>query len=190
MSTISLSPRTAELDDDIVERARRGDHDAFAAVVRHYDRDLRALVYRLLGDRDRMDDVLQEAYVRAFRGIPRFGRRASLGTWLYRIAYNACLDELRRARRAAVISLEGLEPPDPGPDLDEAVMRRRELACALSGLAAEDRAAVLLVDAQGFDYRAAAEVMGVPWGTVASRLHRARARLRLALGQHEGDTVR
>jgi RNA polymerase sigma-70 factor (ECF subfamily) len=191
MSTLPLTGRAAEVEPEVVERARCGDHEAFAAVVRHYDPSLRALAYRLLGDRDRMDDVLQEAYVRAYRSLPRFRRRAALGTWLYRITYNACLDELKRSRRGAAVPLDDLgEPPDPQPDLGEAVAWRRDLAAALAGLAPEDRAAVLLVDAQGLDYRDAAEVMGVPPGTVASRLHRARARLRGALDEHEGESKR
>jgi RNA polymerase sigma-70 factor (ECF subfamily) len=191
MSTLSLSPRADEIDPRTVERARRGDRDAFGELVRHYDPALRALCYRLLGSREQMDDVLQEAYVRAFRGLPRYRRRAALGTWLYRIVYNACIDELRRSRRHAALPLDELaEPPDPQPEPIETVAWRQDLARALAGLPPEDRAAVLLVDAHGLDYRAAAEVLGVPAGTVASRLHRARARLRHALEEHEGEAER
>ena len=82
----------------LVARARAGDGAAFGAVLRHYDGRLRALAFRLLGDPARTDDVLQEAYVKAYRALPRFRGEADLGTWLYRIAYNACLDELRRGR--------------------------------------------------------------------------------------------
>jgi RNA polymerase sigma-70 factor (ECF subfamily) len=167
---------------EVVEQARRGDRDAFAAVVRHYDGGLRALAYRLLGDRDRMDDVLQETYVRAFRGLPRFRGRSRLGTWLYRIAYNACLDELGRAGRVVHLPLADVaEPADPRPGVAETVAWRSDLADALAELSPADRAAVLMVDAQGFGYRDAGEVLGVPEGTVASRLNRARAALRRAL---------
>jgi DNA-directed RNA polymerase specialized sigma24 family protein len=83
----------------VLEDAKRGDPSAFAKVVRHYDPGLRALAYRLLGDRDRMDEALQEAYLKAYRALPHFRGGSKLGTWLYRIAYNACLDELERSRR-------------------------------------------------------------------------------------------
>jgi RNA polymerase sigma-70 factor (ECF subfamily) len=166
----------------VLERARAGERQAFTAIVRHYDGGLRALAYRLLGDRDRMDDALQEAYARAFRALPRFRGESGLGTWLYRIVYNACIDELARGRRADEVSLDSVpERADRWPDPAEAVGGRSALADALAALAPHDRAAVLLVDAEGFDYAAAADVLGVPPGTVASRLNRARRILRRAL---------
>jgi RNA polymerase sigma-70 factor (ECF subfamily) len=169
-----------EIDHAVLRRARRGDQRAFATLVRHYDPGLRALAFRLLGDRDRMDDALQEAYIRAFRALPRFRGDSAPGTWLYRIAYNACVDELQRDR--SVVSLDSIrERPDPRPGAADTLPARRSLAEALARLEPADRAAVLLVDAQGFDYRSAGEVLGVPEGTIASRLNRARAALRQAL---------
>jgi RNA polymerase sigma-70 factor (ECF subfamily) len=170
-----------EIDPRILTRARRGDEQAFAALVRHYDAGLRALAWRLLGDRSRMDDALQEAYVKAYRALPRFRGEASVGTWLYRIAYRACLDELARSRPAADLeSVRGRAAPAADPA--ERASLRSSLAGALAALPPEDRAVVLLVDAEGFDYRAAADVLGVPEGTIGSRLHRARAALRRVLG--------
>jgi len=129
-----------------------------------------------------MDDVLQEAYLSAFRALPRFRDDSSIGTWLYRIVYNECLDELKRkARRPALPLSEVVEPDDPRSEVAESVGRRRDLANALAALSAEDRAAVLLVDAQGFSYREAGAMLGVREGTVASRLNRARSALRAAL---------
>lgn len=166
----------------------RRDERAFAELVREHDHGLRALAYRLLDDRDLMDDALQEAYVKAYRALPRFRGESSVGTWLYRIAYNACLDELRRAR--TVVPLEHVgERPDPAPAPPERAATSDLLARALSTLAHEDRAAVLLVDAQGFDYESAGEVLGVPAGTVASRLNRARAQLRRALDEPKGASA-
>jgi RNA polymerase sigma-70 factor, ECF subfamily len=141
---------------------------------------LRALAFRLLGDREAMDDVLQEAYAKAFRALPRFRGEAATGTWLYRIVYNVCLDELRRDRRVTELPLETAAPasaPDPG----ESAARREALVAALAALAPDQRAAVLLVDAEGLDYPAAARVLGVRVGTLASRLSRARGSLRRAL---------
>jgi RNA polymerase sigma-70 factor (ECF subfamily) len=177
-----------EIAAAVVEQAKRGDQEAFAAVIRHYDRGLRALAYRLLGDRERMDDALQEAYLKAFRALPRFRGSSKLGSWLYRIAYNTCLDELERSRRVGQLPLsEVAEPPDPRSGVAETVASKRDLAQALSRLAPEDRLAILMVDVQGFGYRDAGEVLGVPEGTIASRLNRARAALRAALGtQAEG----
>jgi RNA polymerase sigma-70 factor (ECF subfamily) len=183
MTTLSATGDGREIGTTILDRARRGDQEAFAAVIRHYDSGLRALAYRLLGDRDRMDDALQEAYVKAFRALPRFRGESRLGTWLYRIAYNACIDELERSRRVVQLPLDGVaERPQPGADPGEVAALRGDLVQALAVLPVEERAAVLLVDAQGFDYRDAGRVLGVPEGTVASRLSRARAALRAALG--------
>ena len=96
---------------------------AFTEVVRRHDDRLRGLAYKLLGgDRDRMDDVLQEAYIRAFRALGTFRRDAHLGSWLYRIVYNACIDELRRSKRR------------PAPvDITDATWDRTHRAPAPSG---------------------------------------------------------
>ena len=181
MNTATALGPAVDIGAPVIDRARRGDQEAFAAVIRHYDPGLRALAYRLLGDRDLMDDVLQEAYVKAFRALPRFRGDSRLGTWLYRITYNACLDELRRSRRTRSFRSKPscrAAAVDPG----DLVAGRGDLARALAALPSEERAAVLLVDAQGFDYRESAHILGIPEGTVASRLNRARASLRTALG--------
>lgn len=171
---------------DLTDRARAGDLDAFTALIGRYDRALRALAYRLLGDRDLMDDALQEAYLKAFRGLPEFTGGSSFGTWLYRIAYNACLDELRRGRAARHLPLEeAAAQPDPGPDPADVATGGQAVAAALASLPADLRAAVLLVDAEGMDYDAAGRVLGIPPGTVGSRLSRARASLRKALAPDE-----
>lgn len=171
-----------DVETAVLDRARKGDAEAFAVVVRHYDPALRALAYRLLGTRDRMDDALQEAYVKAFRALPRFRGQSQLGTWLHRIVFNACLDELNRLRRAGTVPLDDVaDAVAPLPDHADRVASRERLEHALALLTPHDRAAVVLVDGQGFDYRAAAEVLGIPAGTVASRLNRARAVLRDAL---------
>ncbi len=150
MTQQSAPFQPVEIDAAALDRARKGDRGAVTAGIRHYDPGLRALAYRLLGDRDRMDDALQEAYVRAVRALPRFRGESTLGTWLYRIAYNACLDELERGRRSAVLPLEDAgERPDPRSEVAETIFGRDGLAGALAELAPQDRVAVLLVDAQG-----------------------------------------
>lgn len=176
-------PAPPDVPADLVEQARRGDATAFVEVIRQYEPRLRALAYRLLNDRDRTDDVLQEAYVRAFKSLGRFRGDASLGTWLYRITYNACIDELRKGRKVVALFPESdTDVADARSGPEELAVERGDLAVALASLPPELRAAVILVDADGLDYAAAGQVLGVPAGTVGSRLNKARAFLRMALG--------
>ncbi|MHB8868132.1 MAG: RNA polymerase sigma factor [Thermoleophilia bacterium] len=164
--------------------------DAFVDLVRSHDRNLRVLTFRLLGDRDQMDDALQEAYLRAYKALPSFREEAAAATWLYRIVYNVCVDRLRARRRTEkymgpVGSLEdlsgrGLEPR-AADDPAAAAEHKGDLDAALAGLSPDHRATVLLVDAVGYDYGTAANILGVREGTIASRLHTARALLRGAL---------
>jgi RNA polymerase sigma-70 factor (ECF subfamily) len=166
----------------VLQRARVGDHEAFATVVRIYERRLRGIAYRVLGDRERMDDALQEAYVRAFRALPRFRGDARVGTWLFRITYNACLDELAKTRKATHVPLDELvEQASEDPELESSLDARRELTSAFRTLSRDERAAIFLVDVEGFDYATASKVLEVPVGTIASRLNRARRTLRTAL---------
>jgi len=172
-----VSEQTRPTDELLLARARRGDAAAFTLLLRAADESHRRLAYRLLGDRQSMDDVLQEAYLRAFRALPRFRGGAAFGTWLYRIVYNACLDELRRGRSRREVALDQL----PAVVSGESVEEQLDLEAALSALPAELRAVVLLVDAEGLSYDEAAEVLDVAPGTIGSRLNRARAALRAAL---------
>jgi len=168
-------------------------HVAFTDLVREYDDRLRALAYRLLGDRHRMDDVLQDAYVKAFRAMPGFKGDADIGTWLYRIVYNACLDDLRRESRHPTEQLaEDTEPQTGfggivGDDAGDRLSDRSSLADAFDELAEDQKAVVWLVDVEGFDYVAAANVLGVAAGTVGSRLSRAHKQLRWRLQQSERE---
>ena len=172
-----MTERVPQVDELGRRRARRLDADAFVELVERHDLSHRRLAFRLLGDSGRMDDVLQEAYVRAFRALPRFRGDSSLETWLYRIVYNACIDDLRRRREH-----ETLEEWDDrlvaAPTEPE---ERLDLAAALASLPPELRAVVLLVDAEGLSYAEAADVLGAPAGTIASRLNRARSHLQAVL---------
>jgi RNA polymerase sigma-70 factor, ECF subfamily len=157
--------------------------DSFWSLVQPYDRGLRALAYRLVRDRNLMDDVLQETYLKAFRAFDSLRGKESLGPWLYRIAYNASMDQLRRRNRLRQVPGDELaDRPDPAPDPADVASGRRDLAAALQALPPDMRAPVLLVDAEGMSYEEAAAVIGVAPGTIGSRLSRARAILRRALG--------
>ena len=133
-----------------------------------------------------MDDALQDAYVKAFVALPGFTGASSVGTWLYRIVYNTCLDELRRRGRAPFVSGDdAVERAEATHHADDAVETATDLARALSDLPPDFRAAVILIDAEGMSYDEASEILDVPVGTLASRVNRARARLRSALGEGE-----
>ena len=162
------------IDAGLVDRARGGDRDAFAVLVRQHDPMLRALAFRMLGDRHAMDDALQDAYLRAFRSIESFRGGSAIATWLYRIVYTSCIDQLRRRRPLEELS----DLPARHETIDEGI----DLARAMSELTPQHRAAVMLVDAQGFSYDEAARITGVPAGTVKSRLSRAHRILRDSLG--------
>lgn len=168
----------------VVKAARRGDHRAFTKLIDLYDDRLRALAFHLLGSREAMDEALQETYLNAYRGLPQFRGEAGVGTWLYRIAYTSCLQRLRRKERLEPTEdreLEALAAPEPDP-ADE-VAQRDEVHRALAALSPEQCAAVLLVHRDGFSYADTAEILGVPVGTVASRVAAARAALGARLGK-------
>ena len=135
---------------------------------------LRRAAAGVLVDTDRLDDVLQEAYLKAFRSLPpSFANEAHEAAWLHRVVYHTCLDELRARRRRRDTAELDLDAPATG-DAHVGVA----VAEALRALAPADREVLLLVDLLGYDYETAGDVLGVPRGTVASRLSSARARFR------------
>jgi RNA polymerase sigma-70 factor, ECF subfamily len=159
---------------------------AFESLVRLRHGDLRRFAHRLVGDPDRAEDALQDAYVKAYRALPRFSyaNGGSQVGWLFQIVYRTCLDDVRRVRRdRRSVAADAQEPVGDAGGLDSVVIARASLSAALAELPAEGRAAVLLVDGHGFDYEAAAAILGIPRGTVASRLSAARAALRQVLGE-------
>ena len=189
----SSKDERADVDRVPVERqlaaARNGDRDAFVAIVDHYDERLRALAFHMVRDRESTRDVLQDAYVKAYVGLPGFREDADLGTWLYRIVYTTCLNHLRSVSRRPQATGD-----DPAPALERLGGRRDpsgevdaslDFAEVLRSLPPEQRAAVVLVDAWGLSFARAAEALGIPQGTVASRVSSARAKLRSALGPSE-----
>ena len=178
---------TSEVSADVVERARQRDAAAFESIVVHYDPSLRAFVYRMLGDQRRTEDALQETYLRAYRKLPAFRPRGSLKAWLFRIAYNCAVDELRRDTRNRTHDVDAQEPRADRTSVEEVATIRSDVQAALRSLSQEQAGAVLLVDGHGFDYEAAAEILGVSRGTIASRLHHARAVIRSVLTQETSE---
>jgi len=168
-----------------VEAARRGDHRAFEALVVKYQDRIYRVVQRMVGGSEAVDDIAQEVFIRAYRSIGDFKGESSLYTWLYKIALNLCRNFYRtRGRRpvheeigedgsTTVLEAEGGSPEDE-------VLRREfweQLRRGLDGLPEEQREAVVLCDLEGMSYEEMADVMGVPIGTVRSRIFRGRRAL-------------
>lgn len=173
----------------MVERILGGEAGAFPELVKRHDERLRSLAYKMLaGDRDRMDDVMQDAYVRAYRALGSFRADAELGTWLYRIVSNACVDELRRGRRRPEpLDTATWEVPSVRTGPEGAAIASDQVLRALAALPPDQRITVVLVDGEGFDHHQAAELLGVAPGTVASRVSRARASLRRTIDHEEQE---
>jgi RNA polymerase sigma-70 factor (ECF subfamily) len=180
-SDLSGQPRS-EVHPGVLAAARRGDARAFAEILRHHDRQLRLVAYRLLGDRDEMEDALQDASIKAYRALPDFKGRSGVGTWLYRILYNTCLDRLRRRPQPCEQPASATEEPvDPDSDPLDRLVAWERLDAALGALPPDQRVALLLIDQEGYDYRTAGEIIGVPAGTVSSRVSTARLTVRRLL---------
>jgi RNA polymerase sigma-70 factor (ECF subfamily) len=180
-------------DRDAVRRVQAGETEAFEVLVEKYKRKTFRLAFSVLRDQEEALDVAQEAFVKAFRSLPKFKGDSAFYTWLFRITMNLALDR-RRQRITRTRAMGGEEVPpeewertavagDASPD-DEAVgaERRSRIAGALESLPEHHRSIIILSDIQGLSYREIAEVLAIPMGTVMSRLHNARKRLREALG--------
>jgi RNA polymerase sigma-70 factor, ECF subfamily len=180
------------MDDDheLVRAAQKGERDALDRLLRrHYER-VYAVCRRITGNDADAADASQEAMVAAVRGLARFDHRAAFSTWIYRIATNASLDELRRRRRRPVPdnSESGLEQLDPNSTSRfEALGDRLQLDAAIAALPPDFRAAVVLRDVADLDYEEIATVLDVPIGTVKSRIARARSALAASLGRWDGN---
>jgi RNA polymerase sigma-70 factor (ECF subfamily) len=192
-------------DDSLLIRLSiRGDRAAFGILVRRYQDRLYHTAYRLLGNADDAQDVVQDAFLNAYQSLHQFKGDSRFFTWLYRIAANSAISLRRRdgrlaGHRAALATdsdggrgaVDLRDESDAGrPDraLERAEEEKR-LQRALDVLTSEHRAVLVLKEIEGHKYEAIAEILGVPIGTVRSRLHRARLELRDVLGVTDGSRV-
>ncbi len=172
----------AEEERDLVEKARGGDEEAFRVLVEKYQNRIFSLAWRMVGDREEAEEVAQDAFLRAWRALPRFRADARFSTWLYRIAYRRSCDALAllRVRRRRERGLERMDAmADPAQDagrLAEGPVER-----LVAALPEAQRAVVTLFYFQDHSLGEVARVLGMPEGTVKTHLHRARAALRRAL---------
>ncbi|MFO0892781.1 MAG: sigma-70 family RNA polymerase sigma factor [Isosphaeraceae bacterium] len=180
-------------DDSLVSACRSGHTEAFGVLVRRYQDRLYPTIHHLLGSAEDAQDVVQDAFVRAFQKLDQFQGESSFYTWIYRIAVNLALSG-RRSRKfsvfqglghrsshqAAVELADESSASDPSAALERGE-REAIVADALGKLCPEHRAVVLLKDFDGCRYEEIGELLNIPVGTVRSRLHRARCELRLLL---------
>lgn len=177
----------------IVRRYREGDASALADLIRRFHPRVYAVCARMLGDGPEAADVTQDALIRVIEGIDSFDGRSALSTWIIRVTMNCCISHLRREklRRHAP-----LDVPLPSEALrrEPAAAERVELAeqadlamSALAGLEPDARAMLVLRDLQGLEYEQISQVLGIPIGTVKSRLFRARSALRALLRREEDE---
>jgi RNA polymerase sigma-70 factor (ECF subfamily) len=179
----------------LVERCRQGDPQAFARLVALHERMVLSLAGRLLGDREEARDIAQDVFLQVHRTLARFQGRSTLRTWIYRIVVNQCRNRQRwwkRRRRAAASPLETITAADeaqlsaarPGESPFESMDRRdraRRMESALLAVSFDHRAVLLLREVEGLSCEEIAATLGLPVGTVKSRLARGRDSLRAAL---------
>jgi len=178
---MGVPTRTGGMDRDLVEAAQRGDQEAFVDLVRLHGDRLFAIAHRILRDVDRAEDALQDALVIAWRDLPSLRDPARFDAWMHRLLANVCIAQAGRERRRIanlrVLPLEGAAAPD---DL-LGVADRDQLDRAFRRLVPEERVVLVLRYFVGYEPAELAEILGLPGGTVRSRLHHALRAMRAAL---------
>jgi RNA polymerase sigma-70 factor (ECF subfamily) len=179
----------------LVDRARAGDHGAFQTLVERYQGRVFALARRILRDPERARDAVQEGFLKAYAGLPRFQGRSGFYTWLYRLVFNQCIDMKRRDRSAAHEEWDDEVAREVAPGADAAPLPLRtelaeparaydraklriSLAQAIESLPADARRTLVMREIDGLSYAEIARALDIPKGTVMSRLHYARRRVR------------
>lgn len=189
----------ADQDEDDLDRARQGDREAFGRLVRRHQRRVYLTALHILGDHGEADDVAQEAFVRAYRGLAAFDGRADFFTWMYRITVNTALNALRADRRgAALVSRSGAEAAhvggrpealgrdarSPAQQLQSTGEVTRVLE-AVAQLSPALRVTIVLATIEELSHKQIAEILEIPEGTVAWRVNEARRQLKLRLTSRE-----
>ena len=192
-------------DEKLMQRVKRGDMRAFDVLVRRWEDRLFNLIYKIIGDFETAKDVRQEVLLRVYQSAGRYRHHSQFRAWLYRIAINCSINELRRRERRSALSLDAsyqhndeheqpleniLADPNPGPD---EMIQQREIAKhiqnALRRLSNEQRIVIVLRHYEGLKFQQIASVLGCPIGTVKSRMHNGLERLRMMLKDYcwEGE---
>ena len=169
------------MDRELVERAQTGDRDAYEALARASAPRLYATAYRIVRDGDRADDAVQQTLVAMWQELPSLRDPVRFESWTYRLVVRFCLLDARRARRTGVREIQLDDTTPTRADAYEASDVRDQLSRALAHLSLEHRTVVVLHHYSGLSLAEVAEIVGVPYGTVGSRLHHAMKALRAAV---------
>ncbi len=188
---------SAATDQEVVEWARQGHERAYRELVRRYQRPVFSLIYRMVRDRERAEDLAQETFVKVLNALDSYRSEYKFSSWIFKIANNAAIDQLRR-KELDTLSLDGapdavtserqegtsLQLPHAGESPLEELEARElggQIESAIARLPPEYRSCILLRHVQGYAYEEIAEMLDLPLGTVKTYIHRAREELRTLL---------
>jgi RNA polymerase sigma-70 factor (ECF subfamily) len=189
MSTSKLTGAVRSGDLELAGRIKSGDAAAFEALYQQHATRLYNLASRMSGAAGEAEDLLQDIFLLAYRKVGSYRGESSLGTWLYRLAMNHCLDVLRNRQTRMGQVTDSMDEPDAAPVAAPApvlsTVSRIDLERAIEALPPACRAAFLLHDVEGFGHQEVADILGVSEGTSKSQVHKARLRIRAHLGARE-----
>ncbi len=175
------------MDIEIVEKVLKGNIDVFSQLIEKYEKMVYNLAYRIFNNRSDAEDITQEVFIKVYKNLYKCEGKQSIKTWVYTIAYNTCIDEIRKRKGKNNISLDieiegnennfSLEIPSNEPTPEKALMEKEsllEIEQAISSLNENNRALIFLRDIKGLSYNEISEIMNLNIGTVKSRINRAR----------------
>ena len=172
---------TAVNEAELITRAQNGERNAFSELVRIHTRGVFNVVYRMCGDALIAEDAAQETFIRAWQNLSSYRPQTSLRNWLYRIAFNAGMDMLRKEKRILPTAIEDLPLKDDRPSPESLTSQNERTALvqkAVLSLPDASRAVLVLKEYEGMSYREIADALDIPLGTVMSRLNYARKLLK------------
>jgi RNA polymerase sigma-70 factor (ECF subfamily) len=174
----------------LIQATGRGNHEAFEHLVKRYQNPLLNFVYRYVGNRQTAEDLTQEVFMQIYRAAARFEPKAKVSTWIFKIAYNLCMNEMKRRKRLAgheleLHMMEEQSVTSLSPDVVEEVELKQFMMQSLTHLPEKQRAALLLRVTEGLSYQEISVILGISRASVESLLFRARERLRQLLARDE-----